>query len=215
MSSLISWLVLGVTSLAGAAEAAVGWDPVRVTKGVMVERKLVEGSPLFAFRGEGTFDVPMSRLVGVLRDHSTPVEWVDLITEHKVVQKVDDLTNVIYESYDLPWPISDRDYVMRETTAYDAAGKVFTIQYESIDHPSTPDKTGTVRAKAYRTFWRLEKVGPTRTKVEIEVFTDPRGNLPAWLVNLIQQDWPWKTIDGLLVRSSRGDITADERVESW
>ena len=41
MSSLISWLVLGVTSLAGAAEAAVGWDPVGVTKGVMVERKMV------------------------------------------------------------------------------------------------------------------------------------------------------------------------------
>lgn len=215
MNRFTSWLLVSLVALESVAHAGAGWDPVGVTKGVMVERKMVEGSPLFAFRGEGVFEVSMGSLVGVLRDHSTPVEWVDLITEHTVVKKVDGLTNVVYESYDLPWPISDRDYVMQEVAGYDDAAKVFTIQFESIDEPSSPVKPGVVRAMAYRTFWRLEKLGPERTKVEIEVFTDPRGNLPAWLVNLIQQDWPWKTIDGLLTRAQRGDVAVDPRVQGW
>ena len=54
-----------------------------------------------------------------------------------------------------------------------------------------------------------------RTKVEVEVFTDPKGALPAWLINLIQKDWPWKTIDGLVKRSSRPDVVADPAVSGW
>ena len=215
MKGIGGLLVLALGLLAGTARANPGWTPVGVTEGVAVERKMVENSPLFAFRGEGTFDVPIGLLVAVLKNHTITEEWVDLIIEHKVVRTLDERTNVIYESYGLPWPISDRDYVMKETKGHDSEAKVFTITYESVTDPSLPAIPGMVRAMAYRTFWRLEWVSPTQTRIEIEVFTDPKGTLPAWLINLIQKDWPWKTITGLVKRAQKGDIEPDGRVAAW
>jgi len=192
-----------------------GWDPVGVTAGVKVARKTVPDSALFAFRGEGVFDVPIGLLTTVLKDPDIAEEWVDLMTEHTVLRSMGENKNLIYESYGLPWPISDRDYVMTEKYGYDTEAKIFTIDFESVKEASKPPVQGLVRAMAYRTFWRLTMVDADTTKIEVEVSTDPKGALPAWLINMIQKDWPWKTVDGLVKRASKGDIQSDPAVAGW
>ncbi len=159
--------------------------------------------------------VPISLLVTVLLDHDIAVEWVDLMTEHSQIRSEDANTQIVYESYGLPWPISDRDYVMRQAAGYDDVNHVFTLDFESLDDPAKPVLEGHVRAMAYRTFWRLKKIDALSTNVEVEVFTDPKGSLPAWLINLIQKDWPWKTIEGLIKRSTKGDILPNAHTDSW
>ena len=198
-----------------SSAAHAGWDRVGVTSGVTVDRKTMPDSDLFAFRGEGVFDVPIGMLSAVLKDEHIAEEWVDLMTEHTVLRKVGENKNLIYESYGLPWPISDRDYVMYEKYGYDEAAKVFTIDFESVKDASKPPVPDLVRAIAYRTFWRLTKLDANTTKIEVEVFTDPKGSLPAWLINMIQKDWPWKTIDGLVKRASKGDMQSDPGVAGW
>ena len=213
MRVLLMCVMSALLFISGPASA--GWDKVGTTKNVKVERKTMADSPLFAFRGKGTFNVPIGHLVTVLKDGTLAVEWVDLMLEHTVIRKIDESSNLIYESYGLPWPISDRDYLMIERYTYDGTTKVFTIDYESVTDPAKPVSRDFVRAIAFRTFWRLEQVGLGRTKVEVEVFTDPKGVLPSWLINLIQEDWPWKTIDGLVRRAQKGDIKPDPGTEGW
>jgi len=198
-----------------SASAHAAWEPIGVTAGVNVERKTMPESALFAFRGEGVFDVSIGLLTSVLKDADIAVEWVDLMTEHAVLRDAGENKNLIYESYGLPWPISDRDYVMYETYGYDTDKKIFTIDYESVKDAAKPPVKDLVRAMAYRTFWRLTMVDADTTKIEVEVFTDPKGSLPAWLINMIQKDWPWKTIDGLVKRATKGDIQSDPAVAGW
>jgi hypothetical protein len=104
---------------------------------------------------------------------------------------------------------------MHESMGYDASAKVFTIDYQSVEDAALPPKKDFVRAVALQTYWRLEKVSDTRTKIEVEVHTDPKGSLPPWLINMIQKDWPWKTISGLVKRASQSDIQPDPRVSDW
>ena len=209
------WLGVLAFSSSSHARKSTGWEHVGVTAGVSVERKTMENSPLFAFRGEGVFDVPIGRLTAVLKNPDLAVEWVDLMTDHHVVRTMGENRNLIYESYGLPWPIADRDYLMVEKYGYFADSKSFTIDYESVSDPARPEKSDHVRATVYRTFWRLTMVDADTTKVEIEVATNPKGALPAWLINMIQKDWPWKTVDGLVKRASKGDIESDPVVAEW
>ncbi len=207
-------LVMGLL-VGGHAQAAEAWSLVGVYSGVTVERKNMAGSDLFAFRGEGVFAAPIGLLVTVLKEPSIATEWVDLMTEHTVLRTVAEHKNLIYESYALPWPISDRDYVMFELCGYDPVQKVFTIDYESVEDAAKPPDSGHVRAVAFRTFWRLDKIDDTHTKIVVEVFTDPKGLLPSWLINIIQKDWPWQTITGLVKRANQGDLKTDPMLVEW
>ncbi len=194
---------------------AYAWKVIMTEAGVEVAQKTMEGSPLMAFRGEGVMDVPIATLVSVLLDDDIATEWVDLQSEHSVIRELTENKKLLYEKYDLPFPIDDRDYVITELASYDDANKIFTLDFESVDDAARPVSKCCVRAMAYRTFWRLTKVDETNTKVEVEVFTDPKGMLPSWLINMIQKDWPWKTISGLVKRAKKGDITPDERSSGW
>jgi hypothetical protein len=168
-----------------------------------------------AFRGEGVMDVPIATLVSLLLDDDKATEWVDLQAEHWVISQASTDDKVLYERYDLPFPIDDRDYVISQKASYDEANWVFTLDFESVSDPAKPPSDCCVRAMAYRTFWRLTKVDDWSTKVEVEVHTNPKGMLPAWLINMIQKDWPWKTISGLVKRAKYGDIIPDERTSAW
>ena len=72
-----------------------------------------------------------------------------------------------------------------------------------------------VRAVTTRAYWRLKAIDDESTHVAVEVHTDPKGSLPAWLVNMIQKDWPRDTILGLTKRSLVGDIKPDAKVADW
>ena len=211
MRSFFLQLVALFVLVAGPAHARGdkgGWEHVKTKVGIKVDRKTMSGSSLFAFRGEGVLDVPIGNLVTVLLDDTIAVEWVDLMLEHSIIREETPEKQLIYEWYGLPWPISDRDYVMWEVANYDAEKKEFTLDFESVDDASKPKQDCCVRAMAYRTFWRLVKVSDTQTNVEVEVFTDPKGSLPAWLINMIQEDWPWKTIAGLRSRAGKSESQA-------
>ncbi len=196
-------------------QPAHAWEVIMTQKGVEVAQKTMENSQLMAFRGEGVMDVPVGKLVAVLLADHLATEWVDLQAEHTVVREDSAAKSILYQRYDLPFPIDDRDYVLEEVTSFDDANWVFTLKYESIEHPDRPVSSCCVRARAYRTFWRLTKLDAGRTKVEVEVFTDPKGMLPSWLINMIQKDWPWKSITGLVNRATQGDIEPEPRSTGW
>lgn len=106
---------------------------------------------------------------------------------------------VYWIRFDLPFPVSDRDYVLHAKAAAQPKKRVFTARLHSVRHKRAPPRSDAVRGIVERTYYRFEALpGQARTKLTVEVHTDPRGMLPAWLVNLIQKKWPAKTLLGLV-----------------
>ena len=206
------WMMIGSIVWATPPQ---GWELVGVTDGVEVSRRMVPDSNLFAFRGEAVSSVPVSLLSSVILNDPLGPEWVDLMNASKELQRYDRHTKLIYQGYDLPWPIQDRDYVMKQIASYDQEKHIFTATFQSVEDASMPEQVCCIRAMAYRTFWYLEVLPSGQTKIIVEVNTDPRGSLPGWLVNLIQEDWPHKTINALLKRVNEGDINRDPNNSDW
>jgi hypothetical protein len=209
--ALILALCLATTAQAQAAD----WEDLGVTDGVKVERKVVPTSDFIAFRGEKLIDLPIGQLVAWLLDDPRSVEWVDLQFLSREIRRLDENNKVIHQGFALPWPISDRDYVMRETAAYDDEAKVFTLYLISVVDPAVPERDDFVRAEVMRTFWRLTVREGGQTFVEVEVLTDPKGHLPVWIVNMIQKDWPHLTINGLERHTRANPVAAHPQVATW
>lgn len=208
------WMLIALLSRASAVPPE-GWDLVGLTNNIEVARQSIEDSPLFAFRGETITDIHISVLAGLLLQDRLGTEWVDLMSQSYMIERMGADAKVIRQVYDLPWPVQDRDYVMRQDAAYDVDSKVFTLHFQSISSAREPVNACCIRAEATRTYWRLQQLSDGRTRVSVEVITDPRGSLPSWLINLIQQDWPSNTITGLLARARAGGFEPDQRAASW
>ena len=183
---------------------------------VDVQRQDIPESPLFAFRGEAEIDLPLGVMAAVLLNDAIGPEWVALMNLSEEVRRTGEYAKIVRQGYDLDWPVQDRDYVLLEEADFDHENKVFTLNFRSVEDPDVPVYDDYIRAEAITTYWRLSQI-PARdlVRVEVEVFTDPRGTLPPWLVNFIQRTWPRDTIAGLYRRSMQGDIPAHPETTEW
>lgn len=208
-------LIIALGTGAFNTSAAQDWEQIYEKDGIAVAKKELADSNLMPFRGEGEVDVNIGLLVQVIKTPELGPEWVDLQVESKALVKDSDESAIIYNKYDLSWPVSDRDYVMRQKTTYDEAAKVVTVTYESIEDARYPEDDCCVRAVAVRTFWKFTYVSETKTRIDVEVYTDPKGALPAWLVNMIQRGWPYNSIIGIAERAGKTDVTKHPRCAAW
>ena len=192
-----------------------GWNLVSNIEGIESARKSVPNSPLFAFRGETITDVPLAKLASLILDDPKGVDWVELMNLSVMLERESPNIKVIHQGYDLPWPIQDRDYVMKQSAQFDEQTKTCTILFESVVHPKMPKQNCCIRAQTYRTYWKLSVQPNGKTKAEVEVYTDPKGSLPSWLINWIQEDWPYNTLTGLLLRVKKGDIQPHPQAQEW
>ena len=191
------------------------WTVINITDGITVSQKTIPNSDLFAFRGEGVVDVHISKLQSVLFDEKRGDEWVDLMDKAYPVTDWSEEKRTIYQKYDLPWPIQDRDYVMTQNRTLDSTKKTVTATYQSIETSLKPQQECCIRAYAQRTYWKMESLPNGQTKVAVEVQTDPKGALPSWLINMIQKDWPYNSITSLSKQGLREDIIPDKTTSSW
>ena len=192
-----------------------GWELVSNEDGIESARKTIPNSSLFAFRGETYTKTSVAKLASLLLDDPKGPEWVDLMNISALLERKSENIKIIHQGYDLPWPIQDRDYVMKQEIQFDQENKSFSLLFESTTHPGMPVQDCCIRAQTYRTFWKLSALPNGKTKVEVEVLTDPKGSLPAWLINLIQEDWPYNTITALLKRAQKDDIKPAKEADGW
>ncbi|MBI4575252.1 MAG: hypothetical protein HY722_03210 [Planctomycetes bacterium] len=173
------------------------WEEVRRESGVTVSRREVDGTPIVAFKGEGLIDASLEKVLGVLADNEHRTEWVDRLAQSVVLERPSPWEFIVYQRFALPFPMSDRDYVYRARVHREEGTGRVLVEMASEEHPDAPATAG-VRARLHRSAYALESVeGGSRTRVEVEILTDPRGWVPAWLVNLIQESWPLNTLQGI------------------
>ena len=63
--------------------------------------------------------------------------------------------------------------------------------------------------------WQFRPTGSGSTCARVEVMFDPRGRLPAYVVNQFQEDWPFATIEGLQEQALKQDIDLHPVFGHW
>lgn len=124
--------------------------------------------------------------------------------------------DVIYQYYDFPWPINDRDMVLQRKITFDAAkGEVF-VDIKSVVDVNFPEVKDVIRGESPVAYWSFKwDKALQRTSLEGAVVVDLKGSLPAWLINQLQKMWPSKTINGLKDVARRGSSLPHALAELW
>ncbi len=182
-------------NLFASSPTKLKWEQIDRDECIDVFRKVVRNSNLVAFKGIGEIDAPLGKVLWVLLDYKHRTDWVDRLKTTIILEKDNNpFEYVAYQEFKLPWPLSNRDYVYQGKA--EKVGNNIVLNMHSVKRDCAPKTVG-VRAELHHSSYTMEPINNKKTRLIVEIYSDPKGSLPKWFVNLIQKNWPLKTLKGI------------------
>lgn len=177
------------------AENADGWTLRKETDNIRVYTMDQDDSSFQAFKAEALLDTSLENLMAVMANPGSCVEWVHNCTKSHGFGDGNFHDRYAYSVNDMPWPVTDRDYVLRIRTHGEKSSGEVVMELNAI-----PDRReevdGHVRVDRSDTLYRFVPEGDQTRMVWIQ-HTEPNGAIPGWLVNTLLIDIPVKSMEQL------------------
>lgn len=199
---------------AARAEDSGGWQTIAQERGILVSTREEPGRELPSFRGQAKVDAPVLHLLAILLDDEHSNEWAKGADETSILRSVNDRTQIIYARARQPWPVKDRDVVMRRTVDVLKPGEMFRVHLTCAPNEK-PRVDGVVRVQKCETTFVLHAIDATHTSIDYRVNADPGGQNPAWIVRMASKSIPLDTLVGLRKQAARTRGKYTEAVATW
>lgn len=170
------------------AEDSDAWELREEDGNIRVYTMDRDGSSFQAFKAEALLDAPINAVVAVMDNPTSCIEWLLNCTESYAVGKSSFHDRYVYSVNSMPWPVTDRDYVLNiHTKGNKATGEVVVNMSAAPDMQA--NRSNRVRVEQSDTRYRFIPEGDTTRMIWLQ-HTDPNGTLPGWLVNSLLIDIP-------------------------
>lgn len=173
--------VLIILSLALPATADA-WDTVFDDGVVRVQQRPYGSSPLMEVKGEVRVTASLNALMALLGDADYNRHWVYRSGGATIVEAAGYRQAYVYGVVDAPWPMQDRDTIVRFDYLQDPETLEITISISNFPD-FLPEKPGLVRVPDFGGFWHLLPRADGQVDVTYQVHGDPGGWVPVWLAN--------------------------------
>ncbi len=199
---LVHSVVLSCISLtlAGAALADTSspWSEIRREDGVVVEERAWPNKPFVEFRGVTIVDASVKDVFAVLFDDEFKTEWMDRISEFRIVEAFNKRRIRMYNRIDSPFAlVSDRDVVIDSDIRFLPQHQTIVARFYSVTDEREPEKDNAVRMNELSGQWVFEMTGNNQTRVTYWVRCDPGGLIPTWVVDIANSRIPYRTLVNL------------------
>ena len=188
--SLTLVFVLLLTPLRAAADDHA-WTVSLDKDEVTVELRREPGKSYRSFRATTEINAGQASAIALLQDHRVCTQWLYRCEESRILQQLSPKERLFYQVTDLPFPARSRDAVFHAVIQYHPDDSVEVIMTAA---PEELAATGHVRITEATGSYLLEALPGNRTRVTWQQYVDPAGALPAWLVNSMMNDLPYKSL---------------------
>ncbi|WP_180178354.1 START domain-containing protein [Acinetobacter sp. YH01005] len=164
-------------------------------------------NPVFQYKAETSFDVPIEKAVTLILDVENAVNWVPYMGSVKVLSRDDQKGEFsLYMVLDFPFPLKDRDLVVQGKMRKDAQG-IISIQNKAVKkgYPINPNY---VRLTDYEGDWTFQRLGNQKVKVSTYGYANPEGSIPLSFVNMFVQQQPYQMLQKMKVQLGKSKTVA-------
>jgi len=206
---IVSVLILSAVALWAQGE----WNPVRNADGIRVFTRPSENSSLDEFMGKTIVDARLEVVVELIRDVDAQPQWMADCIEARVVKKYTEEDILVYNVTRAPWPVSNRDVVVRSRGGIDVKSGKVSIIFNAVKDSPVPSRSGIVRMTDLLGQWHLKKTGDNKTEVTYIIRANPAGNIPASIANMTSKNIPFRTLSNMkqMVKKEKYISLARER----
>lgn len=149
--------------------------------------------PVMSYKAETTFDVPIEKAIALILDIGNTPKWVPNVSVAELLshdEKKGEFT--LYMVLDFPFPLKDRDMVVRGKVSKEANG-IVSIKNKAISKGKALN-SNYVRLKFYEGDWVFQKINASKVKVTTSGFADPEGVIPQRVTNILVQQQPYQML---------------------
>jgi START domain len=197
----MTWKYFSITSiilflLSADSFSQNDWVLKQDKEGIKVYTKDMDNSPFKAVKTVCTIDASLTSLTAVLLDINTSKDWVYATKSCRLLKQPSPSELFYYSEVTVPWPVNNRDFIVRLKVSQDAKTKVVTVDGEN--KPALlPEKKNIVRIQECSSKWIIVPQANGQVKIEYVLQVDPGGLVPAWLINLFATKGPFESFKNL------------------
>ncbi len=182
-------------------ETLYPWELELVEDGVTVYTRRLPDRPVVQVKGTIMVQKSVEELVRLWSNVDNYVRWMYQCRDSRTLETIDENSLIVYIVTASPWPLADRDNILRATMERHRTGEVY------IDLQAQPDylqpQEGIVRVRdsfgAVRMIPAGRPGGPPPDQkgwvlVEFEFYYDPLGQIPTSIINLFIDEFPYTTM---------------------
>ena len=169
------------------------WSLRRQKEDITIHTRTRQDSPLKEYRIRATINAPIMVVYEFLSNVNLHPQWVYQCSGLTVLDEEKGRYIIYHTSYDIPWPVQDRDLVAKALITWEKDSSMARILTEEVnlDYKVLKD---VVRMPDYREDVLLEDIEGGRTIFRVEGFADPGGKIPPWLVNMFMVDGIYESV---------------------
>lgn len=151
------------------------------------------GQSVLSYKAETVLDVPIERAVALILDVRNSTRWVPNVAKAEVLSRDDAKGEfTLYMVLDFPFPLKDRDMVVKGKMYKDASG-VISIKNTAVSKVK-PVNPGYIRISDYSGDWVFQQQADGRVKVTTTGHANPEGAIPASVTNLLVEQQPYQML---------------------
>ncbi|WP_041948419.1 START domain-containing protein [Turneriella parva] len=191
ISSLLPFL-----ALAAAIFAEEPWIRSLEKAGIVIETRKVSGSDYKEFRATMRVNASLQKSLAVMQDFNGYKSWMKDCKESRRLVELSPSSGIVYSLQSTPWPISEREAVVRysyQKTAKPATALIWLAAAPDA-LPPTPGKVRIAKLKGY---WRFRELDAGHTEVIYSMHSEPGGSLPGWAAAGMVAHLPFETLKKL------------------
>ena len=177
----------------GSAQNDDGWVYKGEKDGVKVYLKST--GAIYDVKLTTSVQSSLSAICHLLADVESYPRWGYKISHSALLERTDEFNSIYYSRLDFPWPLSDRDVVLKNEMHQNHKG-VITFHSKAFNGKEAETKD-VIRLNDTETRWFIHPPKNGWVYVEYYIHSDPGGNVPDWLVNSAIDMGPRETINAL------------------
>lgn len=182
------------------------WTLKRDKRDIQIYTSKVTGSNYVAVLSVMTVKASAQSLAALVVDFDYCSKWAAMCKHAEVQEQLSANESIVYSLNNAPFPVRDRDVVAKVRWLVDDESQKISMLSRAIDS-DVPRRKGAIRVKYAVSEWHFTPQENGETLVENFAHVDPNGAVPAWVVNILIIDSPYKTFKKMrrLVESGKYD----------
>jgi ribosome-associated toxin RatA of RatAB toxin-antitoxin module len=192
-------LLLVFLSLASFKKQVNDWVYEREKKGIKVFTRKGKWGNFRDSRATMLVTSKPEQLLSVLTDFDNYKSWYPRCSASRIVARLNENEMIVQMHFNAPWPIKDRDCVIRVRVQKDKDGTI-TI-FQTSEPKYIREESDVVRIQQIQAVWKLSPRNGG-TEVTNEYSSNPGGNIPDWMTNTQSVETPIATFESLQEKSN-------------